>query len=108
MKRTLNIASYTRPAPPALDVEALQSAISNITYTFGLLSEDVYRMGTELNDTKSRLASLEARQNADHVMLDDLYALVNFLEDNPGADLEDWVKYEAVKERMRKAAGHVG
>lgn len=39
---------------------------------------------------------------------EDLCSLVDFLEQNPGADLKDWVRYEAVKERMRKAAGHVG
>lgn len=59
---------------------------------------------SELEDISTRLDALEARQNADHMMLDDLYSLVNFIERNPGADLKDWVRYEQVKDRMGRAA----
>jgi uncharacterized protein YoxC len=104
MERRINIAPVTRPAPPALDVEALSTAINNIVYQFNLLADDVKRYQNQQQELSMSVGNMQHTLRTHNEALSDLEQLVEFLEQNPGADLKDWVKYEAVKERMSKAA----
>lgn len=96
--------SVAQPAPQILNAEAVQQALNTLTYNFNLLAKDVHRHYEDSLLTKQKLESVERSARESASGLTDLYSLIDFLEKNPGADLKDWVQYEAVKERMAKAA----
>lgn len=104
MNRRIEFAPVTHPAPPALDAVALDRALATIRYQFNLLAGDVERHREEhigLADSVRRMREEIVQHNE---ALSDLHQLIEFLEKNPGADLKDWARYEAVKRRMKEAA----
>lgn len=58
---------------------------------------DAYRV----HDT---LAELVTRVNRMSDHMKDIYDLIEFLEKNPGKDIRDWARYEAVRQKMQEAA----
>lgn len=107
-RRITNVGRVTHEPPRVLDPTLVDSAVTHIVYQHNLLADDFERALKRLSDLESRYSYLHEKWSSDHRRTDDLYDLMDFLEKNPGTDIKDWVRYEAIKKRMNEAAGNVG
>lgn len=84
---------------------AVQQSLQNIAYQHNNLARDFQQLADRLLGVEKAMSLQGSMIDQNSRDLSDLQQLVQFLEKNPGADLKDWVRYEAVKERLLKAAG---